>query len=186
MHSSRMTTLGMILHSYIAPNKLIFGRSNSQLIIKNCCPEKQWKLFCTPKLYNILFQKSYDTYKNFLTWRADVIISILLIEEVRSQIQLVLEENLDLSYLKTSLLFIISDFLSHGKKILKYFKTLTYTVISSSEKFISHFKNILYLSYGKFWFETLPYVPQRALLGEFQQDSKWDLRKASLAVVESS
>lgn len=40
----------------------------------------------------------------------------LLIEEVRSQIKLVLEENLDFSYLKTSVLFIISDFLSHGKK----------------------------------------------------------------------
>lgn len=40
----------------------------------------------------------------------------LLIDEFRSQIQLVLEENLGFSYLKTSVLFIISDFLSHGKK----------------------------------------------------------------------
>ena len=37
-------------------------------------------------------------------------------KELESQIQLVLEENLDFSYLKTSVLFIISDFLSHGKK----------------------------------------------------------------------
>ena len=54
----------------------------------------------------------------------------LLIEEVRSQTQLVLEENLDFSYLKNSVLLIISDFLSHGKKNLKYFKTLSPTLSS--------------------------------------------------------